>query len=139
MQCELPPPKWALKFVIRVSGDYDVEPPRLHWNKRKKKTSSGYCMLERIDIGVGAGSDKLDVRLALIHEMAHHILLEKYQPPYNGEHNDRFYDFLWPLIRRYHFPMKVALEYEKQGNSGARTHRQTVTRTYRRAGGRLSI
>ncbi len=136
---EVTPPKWASNLIARMSEDYQVPPPRLHWTKRRKKTSSGSISLLKLEIDIGEGSDKQDARLAVLHEMVHHILLERHQPQYNGEHNDQFYDFFWPIIRRYRFPMKVAIAYEKVGNSGAKRHRQTVTRTYRRAGGRLPL
>ncbi len=124
------PPRWAQRLMARMAHDYKVVAPYLHWKTRRSPSSSGYCTLHGGVIGVGAGSDKQDARLALLHEMCHNILL-KLVPEYRGEHDARFYDFLWPIIRRYRFPMKVALVFEGSH------HRRTVALTYRRGGGNL--
>ena len=126
------PPNWARRLVSRMSGDYQVSLPTLNWKTRRVVSSSGYCNLNGRVIGVGAGSDKQDARLAVLHEMSHLILILTVDE-YQGQHDDCFYDFLWPIIRRYRFPMKEALERE------AGHHRRVVARTYRRGGGRMKF
>ena len=125
-----PPPCWATTLVGRMSLDYSVEEPTLNWRTRRQVSSSGYCNLNGRVIGIGAGSDVQDSRLAVLHEMAHLILIQTVDA-YQGEHDDCFYDFFWPVIRKYRFPVGVARDYE------AEHHRRVVTRTYRRGGGRL--
>ncbi len=126
------PPRWATRLMLRMARDYRVAPPSLMWRTRRSVLSSGFCHINARAIGVSEGSDSQDARLAVLHEMGHLILL-KTVPEYRGEHDDRFYDFFWPLIRRYRFPMKVALEYESSH------HKHTVERTYRRGGGSLKV
>ena len=124
------PPRWATRLLHKMARDYKIAPPTLRWKTRHVRLSSGFCTLRGDAVGVGEGSDRQDARLALLHEMCHNILL-KQVPEYRGEHDARFYDFLWPIIRRYRFPMKVALAFE------GRHHKHTVALTYRRGGGNL--
>jgi hypothetical protein len=127
-------PRWAQNLMEKMAGDYDVLPPVLHWRncRRPRPSSGGTCTLDGNDVSVTAGTDKMDSRITLVHEMAHQILLRT-KSWYRGEHSAPFYAFLWPLFRRYRVPMWAALESE------AEHHRKTVLATYRNAGGRLKV
>lgn len=124
-------PVWARRLVDRISSDYTVHSPFIVWTHRKGKESTGYCTIGGQSIGIRTGSDKADARYTILHEMAHLILI--LTSDYDGIHDDTFYNFLWPLLRRYRSPIKKALEYESEH------HRRTVERTYRLGGGRIKI
>ena len=126
------PPAWVQHLVHRITKDYDVVYPYVQWTKRKGKVSTGWCALEGTSIGIRTGSSKADARYTILHELAHYILIHRHKT-YTGQHNDIYYDFLWPFLRQYRSPMKPAVRFE------AGHHRKTVTRTYLLGGGRLGI
>ncbi len=124
------PPYWAANLSQRIANDYKAVAPFIVWSTRRSKGSTGYCQLDGQAIGVRAGSDQKDARYTILHEMAHLILIQRGNE-YTGQHNDVYYDFLWPMLRRYHAPMRRALRCESVH------HPRAVERTYRRGGGRL--
>ena len=132
MRIDSIPPEWAYRLISRITADYEVVYPYVQWTNRKRKASTGWCALEGTSIGIRAGSDKADTRYTILHELAHYILIHRHKT-YTGQHDDIYYNFLWPFLRRYRSPMKVAVSYE------AGHHRRSVTRTYRLAGGRLKF
>jgi hypothetical protein len=127
-------PRWARNLLKRIAADYAVHEPALHWRNRRRPdwSSAGSCALDCTTVTVTAGTDKMDSRITLVHEMAHQILLCT-KSWYRGEHSAPFYAFLWTLFRRYRVSMRAALESE------AEHHRKTVLSTYRNAGGRLKV
>ena len=66
-------PAWARELVASVCADADVEPPRLLWRVRRAVPSTGVARRSDGTISVRAGSDPLDQRLTLLHELAHWI------------------------------------------------------------------
>lgn len=126
------PPSWAKRLILRVSQDFSIAPPVISWRTRKRTYSLGYCTVDSSEIGVSQGSELQDARMTVLHEMCHLVLLRG-DVEYQGEHNEIFYDFLWPFLRHYRFPMKVALAFE------ASHHKRVVLKTYRRGGGRLKL
>lgn len=64
-------PAWALELVERVCADAGVAPPRLAWRERRAEHSTGVARRHAGMIAVRAGTDPLDQRLTLLHELAH--------------------------------------------------------------------
>lgn len=64
-------PDWAVSLVATVCADARVEPPRLSWRRRSSEHSTGVARRSDRMIAVRAGTDPLDQRLTLLHELAH--------------------------------------------------------------------
>ena len=66
-------PAWAGDLVATVCADAGVPPPRLLWRVRRGGPSTGVARRSDGTISVRAGTDPLDQRLTLLHELAHWI------------------------------------------------------------------
>ena len=66
-------PAWAHELLSVVCADAGVAPPRLLWRERHGGPSTGVARRSEGTISVRAGSDALDQRLTLLHELAHWI------------------------------------------------------------------
>jgi hypothetical protein len=66
-------PPWAEALVAEVCADAGVAPPSLAWRRRRSERSTGVARRSEGSIAVRAGSDELDQRLTLLHELAHWI------------------------------------------------------------------
>lgn len=64
-------PDWAISLLETVCADAGVAPPRLQWRRRRGEHSTGVTRREERIVAVRAGSDPLDHRLTLLHELAH--------------------------------------------------------------------
>jgi hypothetical protein len=107
-------PAWAAELTDTVCADAGVRAPRLAWRRRSAELSTG---LARRDVGlvtVRAGTDPIDQRLTLLHELAHWLA----PPPRRTrrgrtEHHGRaFYRVAFELYRRHGIPDAVALRLE---------------------------
>jgi hypothetical protein len=96
------PPGWAGALVLTVCAEAGVEPPRLLWRARRAVASTGVARRSEGIVSVRAGSDPLDQRLTLLHELTHWIA-----PP--GRHRGRrsvhhgraFYAVAFDIYRRH--------------------------------------
>lgn len=130
MYKDVRPPAWVTKLVQRISDDYGCIPPYVAWHPAKKKSqSTGWATVDGRSIGITAGSNKVDLRYTIIHEMNHCIQIQSGRN--KDYHGEEFYTDLWPLVRQYRGSMAHALDYEC-GNS-----RKLAMRTYKDGGGRL--
>jgi hypothetical protein len=67
-------PAWAVELVTAACGEAGVTTPgRLIWRLRRAVASTGVTRHHERAISVRAGSDEIDQRLTLLHELAHWI------------------------------------------------------------------
>ena len=64
-------PAWATQLVARVCASAAVPQPVLRWRHAPRSASSGVTRQGAGTISVIAGTDDLDQRLTLLHELAH--------------------------------------------------------------------
>jgi hypothetical protein len=96
-------PDWARHLVVAVCSDRGVAPPeRVRWSRRHRVASSGVTRSGDRSISVVAGTDPIDQRLTLLHELAHWLLpiaaRRRRRAPHHGR---RFYEVAFALYRSY--------------------------------------
>jgi hypothetical protein len=95
-------PDWALDLVAAVCADAGVAPPRLRWRRRTAEASTGVARRSEGSISVRAGSDPVDQRLTLLHELAHWIApVERRRGRRSVHHGRPFYAVAFDLYRRH--------------------------------------
>jgi hypothetical protein len=96
-------PVWATELIATVCADAGVVPPRVAWRRRASEHSSGLTRRDDGVIAVRAGTDPLDVRLTLLHELAHWLTPTLRQGRWRrAEHHGRaFYVTAFELYRRH--------------------------------------
>ncbi len=95
-------PDWARAIVTTVCGEASVAPPQVTWRRRSRPTSSGVTRRSDAAISVVAGSDELDQRLTLLHELAHWIGPAPRRRRRRVAHHDAaFYALAFSLYRRH--------------------------------------
>jgi hypothetical protein len=96
-------PAWARSLVLLVCSEADAPLPRLTWRNRDRPTSSGVTRRAAGGISLTAGSDPLDQRLTLLHELAHWLtpapVRSRRRP--TRHHDAAFYAIAFPLYRRH--------------------------------------
>jgi hypothetical protein len=96
-------PGWASELMALVCADAGVAPPRLTWRRRADELSSGITRRDAGLVSVRAGTDPVDQRLTLLHELAHWLT----PAPRRGRrgrtepHGRAFYVVAFGLYRRY--------------------------------------
>lgn len=96
------PPAWALSLLDAACADARAAPPRLLWRNRRGEHSTG--VTRRVDglVAVRAGSDPLDQRLTLLHELAHWLAAPTRRRRGRSVHHGRqFYAVAFELYRRH--------------------------------------
>lgn len=108
------PPRWATDLVASVCADAGVAPPRLAWRGRRSEHSTGVARREVGMVAVRAGTDPLDQRLTLLHELAHWLApLRLRRRGRRTEHHGRaFYAVAFALYERHGVPGADALRLE---------------------------
>ena len=105
-------PAWALTLVASVCADAAIEQPRLSWRRRASEHSTGVTRRHDGIVAVRAGSDELDQRLTLLHELAH-WLSPAPRPARRAVHHGRaFYRVAFELYRRHGLTDADALRLE---------------------------
>jgi hypothetical protein len=94
-------PAWAHDLVDAVCADAGVAPPRLLWRARRGGPSTGVARRSEGTISVRAGSDPLDQRLTLLHELAHWIAPAARRGRRAVHHGRGFYRIAFDLYRRH--------------------------------------
>jgi hypothetical protein len=106
-------PAWAVELVATVCADVSVEPPRLSWRRRIGEHSTGVTRQHDGLVAVRAGTDALDQRLTLLHELAHWLSPAARRRRGRSVHHGRaFYNIAFDLYRRHGIPDAQALRLE---------------------------
>ena len=114
-------PAWADALVTTVCGEAGVESPRLAWRRRTAERSTGVARRSAGMIAVRAGTDPLDQRLTLLHELAHWLA----PPPRRrgaAHHGGAFYRIAFDLYRRHGLADADALRLESSRYPSALRH-----------------
>ncbi len=121
-------PAWAVALVERVCAEASVAPPVLLWRRRERETSSGVTRREARTVAVVAGTDELDQRLTLLHELAHWLVPVRPRRRRGGaaHHDARFYLTAFELYRRHGIPDEVALRGEGARYPSALRHARAL-------------
>jgi hypothetical protein len=116
-------PGWAQSLVAAVCEDADVRPPRLLWRSRRAGPSTGVARRSAGTVSVRAGSDPLDQRLTLLHELAHWIAPAGRRRGRRTVHHGRaFYAVAFDLYRRHGLTDADALRLESARYRSALAH-----------------
>jgi hypothetical protein len=109
-----------------------VEPPRLAWRTRPDRpTSSGVTRRAAGSVAVTAGSDPLDQRLTLLHELAHWLSpmperRRRRARARTSHHDAAFYALAFALYRRHGIPDAAALRGESMRYPSALRHARAL-------------
>lgn len=122
-------PTWARDLLLAVCADRGVEPPaRVRWSRRHRVASSGVTRSGDRSIAVVAGTDPLDQRLTLLHELAHWLLAarparRRRRAPH---HDRRFYEVAFGLYRSYGLTDADALSREASHYPSSLRHARSL-------------
>jgi hypothetical protein len=120
-------PDWARSLVLLVCSEADAPLPHLSWRYRDRPTSSGVTRRSNGAVSLVAGSDPLDQRLTLLHELAHWLAPA---PPRRRSrvrhHGAAFYAIAFPLYRRHGITEAAALAGESARYPSALVHARTM-------------
>jgi hypothetical protein len=106
-------PGWASDLLAQACADAGVAPPRLLWRNRRGEHSTGVTRRADGTVSVRAGTDPLDQRLTLLHELAHWLAAPSRRRRGRSVHHGRaFYATAFDLYRRYGIPDADALRLE---------------------------
>ena len=120
-------PAWANDVVREVCSDAGVPLPSLRWRRAPRPASSGVTRRTGASIAVTAGTDELDQRLTLLHELAHWLGLPPRRRRGRVQHHDaRFYATAFGLYRRHGIPDAEALAREGGRYPSALRHARTL-------------
>lgn len=98
-------PSWALQIVHDVCAAAGVAEPAVRWRHASRSASSGVTRRTAGSIAVNAGTDALDQRLTLLHELAHWLGPAPRRRRGRAVHHDaRFYATAFDLYRRHGIP-----------------------------------
>ena len=116
-------PAWARSLVLEVCAQADAPLPRLSWRTRDRPTSSGVTRRADDAITLVAGTDPLDQRLTLLHELAHWLTPLPRRRHGRARHHDAgFYARAFDLYRRHGVPDATALAGESSRYPSSLTH-----------------
>jgi hypothetical protein len=106
-------PDWATEIVHGVCAAAGVAEPMMRWRHARRSTSSGVTRRSAGSVSVTAGTDPVDQRLTLLHELAH--WLGPTPPRRRGRirhHDERFYAIAFDLYQRHGIPADEVLARE---------------------------
>ena len=96
------PPRWAAELLATVCAGAAVAPPRLVWRARRAEHSTGVARRHDGVIAVRAGTNPVDQRLTLLHELAHWLSPPPRRRGGRSVHHGRdFYAIAFDLYRRH--------------------------------------
>lgn len=105
-------PAWALTLTATVCADAGVAEPRLVWRRRDDVHSTGVARRQDRLVVVRAGSDLVDQRLTLLHELAHWLAPPPGRRRRAVHHGRAFYTVAFELYRRHGIADADALRLE---------------------------
>lgn len=98
-------PAWAIELVHDVCAAAGVPPPALRWRRARRSASSGVTRRSAGTVSVTSGTDELDQRLTLLHELAHWLgPMPRRRRGRVLHHDARFYATAFDLYRRNGIP-----------------------------------
>ena len=115
-------PRWALDLVAEVCADAGAHPPLLSWRTRRGEASTGVARRADGLVAVRAGSDPLDQRLTLLHELAHWLTPASRRRGRSEHHGRAFYAIAFELYRRHGLAEADALRLESARYRSALRH-----------------
>lgn len=116
-------PAWAEALVGSVCADAGVAPPRLAWRRRSSEHSTGVARHGDGSIAVRAGTDELDQRLTLLHELAHWLTPPRRRGRRRATHHGPvFYRTAFALYARHGIPVADALRLESARYASSLRH-----------------
>ena len=94
-------PAWARSLVGEVCAEADTQAPaRVRWSTRPREASSGVTRRHDGSISIVAGTNPVDQRLTLLHELAHWLTPMHRRRGRHVHHDARFYAIAFDLYRR---------------------------------------
>jgi hypothetical protein len=106
-------PTWAGQIVREVCASAAVQEPMVRWRRARRPASSGVTRRSTGSISVTAGTDELDQRLTLLHELAHWLgPVPRRRRGRVAHHDARFYAIAFDLYGRHGIPDAEALARE---------------------------
>ena len=98
-------PAWASEIVRNECASAGVVEPVMRWRHARRSASSGVTRRTAGSISVTVGTDPLDQRLTLLHELAHWLGPVPRRRHGRVQHHDaRFYAVAFDLYRRHGIP-----------------------------------
>ena len=117
------PPKWAIRLLNEAvdwwcSLGHEKYNPTLNWKVCNCSYSCGNA--EYNDIFVHAGTDRLDAKYVVLHELAHIFSPPREVGKVNWSvHHDDFWDTAWMLFRWAKLPIKYCKQRTGEYRKGA--------------------
>jgi len=106
-------PAWAAALVSEVCAEAGRPIPVVRWRRAARANSSGVTRPDAGQITVTAGSDPIDQRLTLLHELAHWLAPRAPRRRRRTAHHDAaFYDVAFSLYEAHGIPAGEALARE---------------------------
>lgn len=106
-------PEWATRLVTQVCATAAVPQPVVRWRRARRSASSGVTRRTAGTISVTAGSDDLDQRLTLLHELAHWLApLPRRRRGRMAHHDAAFYATAFQLYHAHGIPEAEVLARE---------------------------
>jgi hypothetical protein len=95
-------PSWASEMVRGVCAAAGVTEPVMRWRRARRSASSGVTRRSTGSISVTAGTDDVDQRLTLLHELAHWLgPVPRRRRGRVLHHDAQFYAVAFDLYRRH--------------------------------------
>jgi hypothetical protein len=120
-------PAWATEIVRGVCAAAGVAEPTMRWRHARRSTSSGVTRRSAGSISVTAGTDAVDQRLTLLHELAHWLgPTPRRRRGRVRHHDERFYAVAFDLYRRHAIPAAEVLAREGGRHPSALRHARAL-------------
>lgn len=120
-------PAWATRLVDEVCTEAGVAPPLLRWRRSDRGTSTGLTRVATGTIAVTAGTDELDQRVTLLHELAHWLgPRPRRRHGRVAHHGAAFFQIAFGLYERHGIPAAEALEREGGRHPSALRHARAL-------------
>jgi hypothetical protein len=117
------PPLWALALVADVCDAAGTpRPAQLRWRRAARAGSSGTMRYATGTISVNAGTDALEARLTLLHELAHWIGPASRRRQRRRHHDAAFWRRAFALYAAHEVPGDAALQLEARRYPGMLSH-----------------
>ena len=117
-------PPWAATLVAQVCAEAEVPEPILRWRRAQRSPSSGLTRKAAGLLVVTAGSDLVDQRLTLLHELAHWLgpAVRRRRRGRVAHHDAAFYAVAFRLYQAHGIEASEAVAREGARRPGALRH-----------------